>query len=58
MRDIHGLSAEETLELFKTLECPGLGELSGEYRGEPLRQPSLLATIITKKLYQQSPIVW
>jgi hypothetical protein len=57
MQDIHGLSAEETLELFKTLECPGLGEMDGEYRGEPLRQPSLLATMMTRS-FTNNPLLY
>jgi hypothetical protein len=47
MRDVHQLSADETLELFKTLECPTLGEMNGEYRGEQLTQPGIVSTIIS-----------
>ena len=57
MQDIHGLSAEETLERFKTLECPSLGEMNGEYRGEPLRQPSLLATLMTRS-FASNPLLY
>ena len=57
MQDIHGLSAEETLELFKRLECPSLGEMKGEYRGEPLGQPSLLASMMTRS-FTNNPLLY
>jgi hypothetical protein len=57
MRDVHELSAGETLELFKTLECPGLGEINGEYRGEQLRQPSVISTMITT-LFTDNPLLF
>jgi hypothetical protein len=57
MRDVHELSAEEMLELFKTLECPTLGEMNGEYRGEQLRQPGVISTMITT-LFTNNPLLF
>jgi hypothetical protein len=57
MRDIHELSAEETLELFKTLECPRLDEMNGEYKGEQLRQRGMIATVIST-LFTNNPLLF
>lgn len=57
MRDIHQLSAEETLELFKTLECPTVDEMNGEYRGEQLRQPGAVSTVIST-LFTNNPLLF
>jgi len=57
MRDVHELSAEETLELFKTLECPTLGEMNGEYKGEQLRQPGIGSTTIST-LFTNKPLLF
>ncbi len=57
MRDVHELSAEETLEVFKTLECPSLGEMNGEYKGEQLRQPGIVSTIIST-LFTNNPLLF
>jgi hypothetical protein len=46
MQDVHQLTARELLELFKTLECPSLAEMNGEYRGEQLRSPGRISTVI------------
>jgi hypothetical protein len=57
MRDIHELSAEETLELFKTLECPTIGEMNGEYKGEQLRSPGVVSTVIAT-LFTNNPLLF
>ncbi len=57
MRDVHELSSEEMLELFKSLECPSLGEMIGEYKGEQLRQPSIVSTIIST-LFTNNPLLF
>jgi hypothetical protein len=57
MRDVRELSAEETLELFKMLECPSLGEMNGEYRGEQLRQSSVISTMIST-LFTNNPLLF
>jgi hypothetical protein len=46
MVDVRALKTEDTLALFKTLECPTLEEMNGEYRGEQLRAPGVISGII------------
>jgi hypothetical protein len=46
MLDVYKLRAEETLALFRTLECPTVAEMNGEYRGEQLRAPGAISSIL------------
>jgi hypothetical protein len=46
MVDIHEMSSEQVLALFRTLECPTIAEMDGEYRGEQLRAPGPISTMI------------
>jgi len=39
--DVSLLNVEETLEVFKTLDCPTLQEMNGEFRGRMLSFPTL-----------------
>jgi len=57
MQDVHKLSAQELLELFKTLDCPRLYEMNGEYRGERLRQPGIMSAAITT-LFTNNPALF
>ena len=57
MPDVHQLSAHELVELFKTLECPDLIEMNGEYRGEQLRAPGMVSTIIGT-LFTNNPLLF
>ena len=45
MHDVLGLSAEELVTLFQTLEAPGIEEMRGEYAALLLRQPSAAAAL-------------
>ena len=38
MKDLHTMSAEELVALFKTLKCPDMAEMHGDYQGDLLAQ--------------------
>lgn len=46
MIDIHKMSTEQALACFKTLECPTIAEMNGEYRGEQLRAPGPISSML------------
>jgi hypothetical protein len=47
MTDVHRMSSGDLLELFKRLECPTIAEMNGEFRGEQLRAPGLVSTLVS-----------
>jgi hypothetical protein len=57
MLDVHQLSADALLGLFKTLECPNLAEMYGEYRGKQLRSPGVISTVIST-LFTNNPLLF
>ncbi len=43
--DLSLLNTEEAIEVFKTLECPSMAEMNGEFRGKMLTFPTLAKTL-------------
>ena len=46
MIDIYKMSTEQVLAHFKTLECPTIEEINGEYKGEQLRAPGPISSVL------------
>lgn len=56
--DLDGLSAEELLRLFVTLEAPDITEMQGEYSARLLAQPYWLATVLGQTILKNPFQSW
>lgn len=56
--DLQRLSVREVVALFRTLECPGIEEMRGEYRARLLRQPGQLAEMSGRALLSNPLAPW
>lgn len=56
--NLQHLTTAELLELFGTLDAPGMAEMHGEYRAELLQQPNLAATASGRLLAGNPLMPW
>lgn len=47
MKDLRKMTTGELVELFKSLECPTIGEMSGEFSGVQLRAPGPVSSLVS-----------
>jgi len=47
MIDVRKMTTAELLALFQTLQCPTVGEMSGEFSGEQLRAPGPISSLVS-----------
>jgi len=57
MKDLTQMSTPELLQLFRGLECPTLEEMNGEFRGQQLRQPGPVSTLVSA-LFTNNPLLF
>jgi hypothetical protein len=57
MKDLTQMSTPELLKLFETLECPTMEEMDGEFRGQQLRQPGPISTLVSV-LFTNNPLMF
>ena len=47
MIDVKKMKTRELVELFSTLECPPFAEMDGEFRGQQLRAPGPISSVVS-----------
>ena len=57
MKNLTQLSTPQLLKLFDTLECPTMAEMDGEFRGQQLRQPGPISTLVSA-LFTNNPLMF
>ena len=57
MIDLTQMSTPKLLQLFETLECPTMDEMDGEFRGQQLRQPGPISTLVSV-LFTHNPLMF
>jgi len=56
--ELAALDSSALVDRFKTLECPSLAEMQGEYDGRLLRQPHFLATLFWSAALKNPAWLW
>ena len=57
MKDLTQMSTPQLLEVFRTLECPTMEEMDGEFLGQQLRQPGPISTLVSA-LFTNNPLLF
>jgi hypothetical protein len=57
MKDLTQMPTPQLLELFRALACPTMEEMDGEFRGQQLRQPGPISTLVSA-LFTNNPLLF